>query len=52
MFEYVKDVRDADKGEMNFAAVGDVLDGKTPVETLTMTPGTWSYSEGEMPCIA
>ena len=40
VFEYVKDVRDADKGEMNFAAVGDVLDGKTPVETLTMTPGT------------
>lgn len=40
VFEYVKDLRDADKGEMNFAGVGDVLDGHMPVEVLDITPGT------------
>lgn len=39
-FEYVKDVRDADSGEMNFAICGQVLDGEVPTKTLTMEPGT------------
>lgn len=40
VFEYVKNVRDADNGEMNFDAVEKVLDGKTQVETLSMPAGT------------
>lgn len=40
VFEYVKNVRDADRGDMNFEAVANVLDGKTPVETLAMPAGT------------
>ena len=39
-FEYVKDVRNADAGEMNFEGVRDVLDGKEPVEMLDISPGT------------
>lgn len=38
-FEYVTDVRDADRGEMNFAGVADVLDGRTPVKHLTLDAG-------------
>lgn len=40
IFEYVENVRDADKGEMNFEGVHDVLNGKTPVKTLSMPEGT------------
>ncbi len=40
VFEYVKDVRDAQRGEFNYAAAGQVMDGTTPVKTLTMEPGT------------
>lgn len=40
VFEYVENVRDADNGEMNFNGVRDVLDGKTPVKTLSMPEGT------------
>lgn len=40
VFEYVKDLRDADQGEMNFDGVGAVLDGQMPVETLAIDPGT------------
>lgn len=39
-FQYVRDLRDADQGELNFEGVGDVLDGSRPVETLDITPGT------------
>ena len=39
-FEYVKDLRDADKGEMNFDAVADVLDQKTLPTMLDIAPGT------------
>lgn len=39
-FEYVRDVRDADRGEMNYAQAGKVLDGETPAKTLAMTAGT------------
>ena len=38
-FEYVKNVRNADEGEMNYDMVGEVLDGKIPVKTLSMDPG-------------
>ncbi len=38
-FEYIKDMRDADRGEMNFSGVANVLDGKTSVEQLSMQPG-------------
>ena len=40
VFEYVKDLRDADQGEMNFAGVDAVLDGQTTPEVLTIEPGT------------
>ena len=39
-FEYVKDLRNADKGEMNFEQVEAVLDGDLTVDTLDITPGT------------
>ena len=39
-FEYVRDLRDADKGELNFNGVKAVLDCDTPAQHLTMTPGT------------
>lgn len=39
-FEFVKDLRDADAGEMNYDGVGDLLDGKIVPEVLSMEPGT------------
>ena len=39
-FEYVKDLRDADAGEMNFDGVAALLDGTTRPDTLAMEPGT------------
>ena len=39
-FEYVRDLRDADKGELNFTGVKAVLDGAMPIQHLTMAPGT------------
>jgi len=39
-FEYVKDVRDADKGEMNYQRVGNILDACEPVQQLQMDAGT------------
>ncbi|WP_108815147.1 HalD/BesD family halogenase [Loktanella sp. Alg231-35] len=39
-FEYIKDLRDADAGEMNFPGVASLLDGRSPAEVLTMEPGT------------
>ncbi|PML80012.1 HalD/BesD family halogenase [Enterovibrio norvegicus] len=38
-FEYVKDVRDADKGEMNFERSGQILDGMVETKTLAMDAG-------------
>ena len=38
-FQYVKDVRDADAGEMNYVESEKVLDGKTAVQKLAMSPG-------------
>ncbi|USG60598.1 hypothetical protein NBZ79_15635 [Sneathiella marina] len=39
-FEYVKDLRDADSGEMNFEGVRKVLDKEITPETLSMPAGT------------
>lgn len=39
-FEYVKDVRDADNGEMNYALTEKILDGEVGTKTLTMEAGT------------
>lgn len=38
--EYVKDVRDADRGNMNYDQAQLIMDGKTPVQTLTIDAGT------------
>jgi hypothetical protein len=38
-FEFVKDVRDADAGEMNFELSARVLDGEVATEKLAMDPG-------------
>jgi hypothetical protein len=38
-FEYVKDVRNADAGEMNFVYSGKVLDGEVKVEKLAINAG-------------
>ena len=39
-FEYVKDVRNADAGELNFETVEKILDGEIVPEKLSMEPGT------------
>lgn len=39
-FEYVKDVRDADSGEMNYELSEKILDGAIPTKILTMDAGT------------
>lgn len=38
-FEFVKDLRDADAGEMNYAGVTNLLNGTTQPDVLTMNPG-------------
>jgi hypothetical protein len=38
-FEYVKDVRDADSGEMNYEHSGKVLDGEIPTKAISMDAG-------------
>ncbi len=45
-FEYVRDVRDADAGEMSFDAVGDILDGRTQVYQLDAEAGTLVFFRG------
>jgi len=39
-FEYIKDLRDADAGEMNYDGVGALLDGKVQPKVLQMDAGT------------
>ena len=46
VFEYVKDLRDADQGEYNFTGVKDVLDGKMAPDVLDITPGTLVLFKG------
>lgn len=38
-FEYVSDLRDADKGDMNFEGVADVLEGRRTTQTLEIQSG-------------
>ncbi len=38
-FEYLKDLRDADRGEMNFDGVRALLDGEVQPDVLSMEPG-------------
>ncbi len=38
-FQYVRDVRDADRGEMNFSGVEKVLSGDTTPNVLSIEPG-------------
>lgn len=45
-FEYVKNVRDADAGEMSFDAVADILDGRQPVQQLAADAGTLVFFRG------
>lgn len=40
VFEYVKDVRDADRGEMNYELSGKILEGQFATKTLSMDAGT------------
>lgn len=40
VFEYLKDVRDADAGEYGFECVAQLLEGDVTPQTLTMDPGT------------
>ena len=47
IFEYVKDVRDADGGEMNYELSGKVLDGDIEPQQLTMDPGTLVLFRGK-----
>ena len=39
-FEFVKNLRNAEAGEMNFEGVGDVLDGRMMPDVLEMDPAT------------
>jgi len=39
-FEYIKDLRNAEAGEMNYDGVADLLDGRTAPQVLQMEPGT------------
>ena len=45
-FEYVTAVRNADNGEMGFGDVADILDGKTPVQTMEAQAGTLVFFRG------
>ena len=38
-FEYIKDLRNADAGEMNFDGVNDLLTGATKPDVIDMKPG-------------
>lgn len=38
-FEYIRDLRDADSGEMNFDGVGALLDGDVKPDVLAIEPG-------------
>jgi len=39
IFEYVKDVRNADANEMNYEKTGNILDGVEAVQSLELDPG-------------
>lgn len=52
VFEYVKDLRDADAGEMNFEGVDAVLVARQPVDALEIDAGDLVLFRGVTPCIA
>jgi hypothetical protein len=39
-FQYLRDLRDSGRGDMNFEGVREVLDGERPPQELSMHPGT------------
>jgi len=45
-FQYVRDLRDADAGEMNFEGVDAVLNGRTKYDTLEASEGTLALFRG------
>ncbi|NCF48610.1 MAG: 2OG-Fe(II) oxygenase [Bacteroidetes bacterium] len=45
-FQYVRDLRDADAGDLNFTGVEAVLDGRTPPSVLAADPGTLMLFRG------
>ena len=45
-FEYVKDVRDADSGEMNYELAGKILDDELPTKRLSMDAGALALFRG------
>lgn len=49
-FEYVENLRDADRGEMNYAGVTQVLDGERVAKRLAMEEGIWCCFAGATPC--
>ena len=46
-FEYIKDLRDSEAGEMNFEGVKSLLDGITKPEVLKVEPGTLVLFRGK-----
>lgn len=46
VFEYVRDLRDADAGDMNYEGVRQVLDGKVKPQVLNMKPGSLALFRG------
>jgi len=40
VFEYVKDLRDAEAGDMNYDGVAAVVEGRAPIKNLDIDPGT------------
>lgn len=46
-FEYIKDLRDSEAGEMNFEGVESLLDGIKKPETLKVEPGTLVLFRGK-----
>ena len=46
-FEYIKDFRDSEVGEMNFEGVGSLLDGSTKPDVLKVEPGTLVLFRGK-----
>lgn len=45
-FEYIRDLRDADAGEMNYDGVADLLDGRSTPDVLEAEPGTLMLFRG------
>jgi len=46
VFEYVRDLRDAEAGDMNYAGVAELLDGRVAPDALAVMPGTLVLFKG------